>query len=177
MAIIVIEKVNIMSYSEIDAGSVLANRGLNGLYGYGFGGNGNFLGDGSAINANVMSNRDLTLAESINRTGADRALSQQVATQGEFLTDRIFSQSIDFKFQNVSNNFAGLERILFAQQAETNNRLNAIDLKQTECCCELRAGQAALLAQINCNREVAEARQAGKNEAILNAILANTSGE
>lgn len=152
----------------IDSDSVIANRGLNGFYGQ----TGNFLGDGSAINANVVANRDAGIIQSINSASSDQFLSDRVTSgdaaiqanitqSNQFLSDRIWSQGIDAKFANVKADFASQERLLFAQQAETQRQLHAMDLKQTECCCELKAGQAAILAKIESDK--AEALAAENN--------------
>ena len=36
-----------------------------------------------------------------------------------------------------------------ANQIATITQLHAIDLKQTECCCKLEAGQASILAKLD----------------------------
>lgn len=177
---------------EIEAGSVLANRGLN--FGYGYG-QGNFQGDGSAVKEAVRGNRDLSLLESVNRTAADQAISDRITdghsalnsqiTQGnEFLTDRINSQSIDAKFANVTAElasqertmlagFASTERTANANQVATMQQLHAMDIKQTECCCELKAGQAAILAKLDADR--ATAAEAEVNNLRLQIQINNQS--
>ena len=182
---------------DIDPGSVLTNRGLNG-YGYGsYGSHGNghanFPGDGSAVNANVMSNRDFKILESINRTSSDQfqtqansaghgALRDAITSGNEFLTDRITSQSIDAKFANVANQlsaldrsiiagFASAERVAFTNQQTTIAQLHAMDIKQTECCCELKAGQAAISAKLDADR--ASAAEAEVNNLRLQIQINN----
>lgn len=162
----------------IDSTSVLTNRGLNG-YGYGFG-NGNFGGDGSAVKESVRGNRDIALLESVNRASSDNFLSDRVAdghrniensvSRGnEFLTDRINATGIDAKFQFLSAEHASLERLMFANDASNERRsnanqlatmtqLHAMDLKQTECCCELRAGQASIMAKLDADRAASAER-------------------
>lgn len=155
---------------DIETGSVLANRGLNLGYGYG----GNFAGDGSAVKEAVRGNRDLSLLESVNRTAADQAISDritdghaslnsQINMGNEFLTDRINAQGIDSKFANITAqlasmertniaSFASAERLAFSNQQTTMAQLHAMDIKQTECCCELKAGQAAIIAKLDADR-------------------------
>lgn len=152
-----------MYNGTLDTADVLLNRGLNGGYGYS-----QFIGDGSAVKESVRGNRDLSIVESINRTGSDRALSNQLDRQGEFLTDRI-------NVAQVNDQFGTLERLLFSIQNDTQRDLANIATKQAECCCELRAGQAAILAEIKCNRDVQEARQEGLNQAKLDAVLASVA--
>lgn len=170
----------------------LAGRGFGG-YGYGYGGN--FVGDGSAVKEAVRGNRDLDLLESVNRTAADQAISdritdghaalQQTIDRGnEFITDRIAAQGLDFKFQGLSDQLASAERLAFANQAAlqremnanqlaTMTQLHALDVKQTECCCELKAGQAAILA----NQEAARLSDAQQeNQALRTQILINNQG-
>lgn len=167
-----------------DVGVLAGLRGVGG-YGYGYANQGNFLGDGSAVKEAVRGNRDIDLLEAVNRTNSDqflsdrvtdsnRSLSAQINMGNEFLTDRIASQGLDFKFQNISDqlasserlaiaNQAALERAMNANQAAVVAQLHAIDLKQTECCCELKAGQAAILA----NQEAARLADAQNENNIL----------
>lgn len=141
---------------SIETSDVLLNRGLNG---YGFD-RGNFAGDGSVVRESVRGNRDLSLLESVNKGTRDQFLSNQLSrasdsivdalsTGNQFLTDRIAGQSIDFKFANVTAQIASLERLAYANQASNERQLHAIQLQQTECCCELRAGQAAINAKLD----------------------------
>ncbi len=170
-------------YDGIDTGSVLANRGLNGFYGYG--GHGNFSGDGSAVNANVVANRDASIIDSINTSSANQFLSDRITSgdaaiqanitqSNQFLSDRIWSQSIDSKFAAVTADFASMERLAFAQQAETQRQLHAMDLKQTECCCELKAGQASILAKLDADR--AESLAAENNRLTMQIAISNGRG-
>jgi len=161
---------------DIDPGSVLTNRGLNG-FGYGINNQGNFAGDGSAINANVEANRDLGVIQAINRssseqflsdrvTSGDQAIQASINTSNQFLSDRIWSQGIDTKFAAVTAQFASAERLAYANQADTDRQmaankadtdrqLHSMELKQVECCCELKAGQAAILAKLDADRATA----------------------
>lgn len=148
------------SYGSINPNDIATLSLLGRGSGYGYE---NFHGDGSAINANVRGNRDLALLESVNANTRDQFLSSQIRDgdsgikdamniNNQFLTDRINSQGIDFKFQSVSDQLASAERLAFANQAATDRRLGDIDLKLTECCCELKAGQAAIMAKIDADR-------------------------
>ena len=163
---------------DIETGSILANRGLNG-YGYGMSGghgngHGNFPGDGSAVKESVRGNRDLQLLESVNGNAQNAALSNQIRQHNDsiqhdisvghnFLTDRIAAQGIDAKFATVTAElaaqdramiagFASAERLAFSNQQSTMQQLHAMDIKQTECCCELKAGQAAISAKLDADR-------------------------
>lgn len=167
---------------DIDPSSVIANRGLNLGYGYGAFNQGNFGGDGSAINANVRGNRDLSLLESVNSGTRDQFLSAQIRQHNDaitdtinmnnqFTTDRIAAQGLDFKFANITAQHAALERLMFANQAATDRRMSDIDLKLTECCCELKAGQAAILAKLDADRATAAQNEVN----ILRIQLANQS--
>lgn len=154
---------------NLDTSDVLLNRGLNG--GYNYGGNGNFLGDGSAVKEGVRGNRDIQLIDSVNGNAQNASLANQlrqhndtiqrdISVGNNFLTDRINAQSIDFKFNNISEKLSSAERLSFANQASlqremnanqlaTMQQLHAIDVKQTECCCKLEAGQASILAKLD----------------------------
>lgn len=127
----------------LNTADVLLNRGLNGFgFGHGIGFNGNFLGDGSAVNANTLGNRDLFQTEAINRTTSDRFLSNQIDRGNNFLTDRINQQFINERFST-------LERQQLANQADTQRDIAAVQLKLTDCCCKLEAGQASILAKLD----------------------------
>lgn len=170
--------------------------GLAGVGGYGYG---NFAGDGSAVKEAVRGNRDINIVEAVNRNAGDQALSDRISNghqaitaqivQGnEFLTDRINAQSIDAKFANVTAmlaaqdrqllaGFAAAERLAFSNQQSTMAQLHAMDIKQTECCCELKAGQAAIQSKLDCQTEIAAAVSAARNEARLEQLLNGRPGQ
>lgn len=156
-----------------DVGTLAGLRGV-GVGGYGYGNQGNFLGDGSAIKEAVRGNRDIDLLDAVNRGTSDQFLSQKI-TDGDaniartvnlgnqFLTDRITNQGLDFKFANITDRLSSAERLAFANQASLEREMNAnqvatiaqlhaMDLKQTECCCELKASNAAILAKLDADR-------------------------
>lgn len=168
--------------SVTDVGTL---AGLRAVGGYGYG---NFAGDGSAVKESVRGNRDIALIESVNQGTRDQFLSSQIRQHNDSVSDRISSaqnflsaqvsdQSSEFRFANITAQFASLERSMIANQQNLVAALHAQDLKYAECCCELKAGQAAILAEIKCNREVAEARQAGMNEAKLDILLNSGRGQ
>lgn len=169
----------------IDSESVIANRGLNG---YGYGHNlGNFAGDGSAVNANVTANRDLGLIEAVNRTSSDQFLSDRITSgddsikdtiniSNQFLTDRINAQGIDAKFANVALQFASAERLAYANQASTDRELKAIQLKQVECCCETKAGLAAISAKLDSDRATAAESEVNNLRLQLNIVNQGRQG-
>lgn len=128
---------------QIDSSDVLLNRGLNGSFaGFGAVGFTPFSGDGSAVNANVRGNRDIALLEGVNRNAADMGITNTIVRGNEFLTDRINQQ-----FMN--ERFSSLERLLFANHNDAERRLQDIQLKQVECCCELRAAIAAVDTKVD----------------------------
>lgn len=161
---------------NLDTSDVLLNRGLNGGYGgYGNGaigsGHGNFPGDGSAVMAAVQGNRDFQILDGVNGNAREASLANQLRAHNStiqndinvgnnFLTDRIAAQGLDFKFQGIADQMASAERLAFANaaavqremnanQVATITQLHAMDLKQTECCCKLEAGQASILAKLD----------------------------
>jgi len=180
--------------------------GLRGIGGYGYGnGHGNFPGDGSAVKEGVRGNRDIQLLESVNGNAQNSSLANQIRQHNDsiqkdisvgnnFITDRINAQGIDAKFTNVTSQFANVtaqlasvertaiaiaadaERLAFSNQATTIAQLHAMDLKQTECCCELKAGQAAINAKLDTQGAVSAAVAAARTEARLEALIAGNSG-
>lgn len=163
-----------MAYDGIDTGSVLANRGLNGGFGFGFG---NFSGDGSAVNANVTANRDLGVMNAINNNTSDQFLSNQISggfrnvadnisLSSNFISDRIAAQSLN-------DRFATIERTLAADQASTQRQLFSLDNKLTECCCKLEAGQAAIVAKLDA-QALAEAQS--ENQRLQLQVMINNQG-
>lgn len=161
---------------NLDTSDVLLNRGLNGGY---YGNQGNFLGDGSAVKEAVRGNRDLALLESVNAGSRDNFLSQQIRQHNDSIGDRIDSnqdflatkisdQGIEFRFANVTAQHAALERMMIANQQAVVAMLHAQDLKQVECCCELKAGQATIIA----NQESARLADAqAENVTLRNQIM------
>ncbi len=140
---------------NLNTSDVLLNRGLNG-YGYGYYDSGNFKGDGSAVKEGIRGNRDISLLDSVNTNASQNFLSNQIRQHNDsvqhdisvgnnFLTDRITAQGLD-------NKFATIERIMFANKADTDRDLKAIQLKQVECCCEAKAGLAAINAKLDADR-------------------------
>lgn len=172
--------------------------GLRGVAGYGYANQGNFLGDGSAVKEAVRGNRDIDLLDAVNRGTADQFLSQKI-TDGDasvistvnmgnqFLTDRINSQAIDSKFAAVTAQLASAERLAFANQASLERELNAnqtatmaqlhsMDIKQTECCCEIKAGQAAILAKLDADRAAAAENEVNNLRLQLNIVNQGRQG-
>ena len=163
------------------ADAVIANRGLNYGYGYSYGGHGNFAGDGSAVNANVTANRDLGIVEAVNNTSGQQALSNQISRGNQsiqdsisltnnFLTDRITALGLDSKFAQITADFASAERLAFANQAATERELKAIQLKQVECCCETKAGLAAIEAKLDADRAAAAEAEVNNLRLQLNIV-------
>lgn len=163
--------------STLDTADVLLNRGLNGGY-YGFD-QGNFIGDGSAVKEAVRGNRDLDLLESVNAGTRDQFLSSQIRqhndnisdkidTNQSFLSTQIRDQGLEFRFANITAQFASLERQMVANQQALTASLHAQDIKQVECCCELKAGQATIIAnQESARLAAAEAENASLRTQIL----------
>lgn len=143
---------------ESIADAVIANRGLNFAGPYGYSGHGNFLGDGSAINSNVVANRDLGTVAAINSVTRDGFLSDQIRSGHTALAEQINGNSINDKFaaldRAVLAGNASAERLALANQATTMAQLHAMDVKQTECCCELKASVAAISAKLDADRVV-----------------------
>ena len=132
---------------NLDTSDVLLNRGLNGGYGgYAQGsmgnGHGNFPGDGSAVKEGVRGNRDIQLLESVNGSAQSAALANQIRQHN--ISDQLASAE-RLAFANA----ASVQREMNANQIATITQLHAIDLKQTECCCKLEAGQASILAKLD----------------------------
>ncbi len=162
---------------EIEAGSVLANRGLN--YGYGYQGfnQGNFAGDGSAVKESVRGSRDISLLESVNNGTRDQFLANQIRQHDSNISDRIgMGQdflSTQIRDQGVEFRFASIERQMTANQAALVAQLHAADIKATECCCELKAGQATIIA----NQESARLAAAeSENQNLRLQIAINNQG-
>lgn len=162
--------------------SILSRAAYGGGYGRG-GYNGNFSQDGSVINANVEANRSISLTDQINRTTTDAFLSNKIGRGNDSIENQISrgqdSLSAQFQrnhtdshFDNITAQFASLERSNIAAKADTDRQLHAMELKQVECCCELRAGQAAINAKLETQGEVAAAVAAARSEARLEALIA-----
>lgn len=136
---------------SIDSSDVLLNRGLNGFYGYG--NQGNFLGDGSAVKEAVRGNRDINLLEAVNRGTSDQFLSQKITDGNEALAstvnmnNRFLSEQL--RERQITDGFASMERQLFAFQNDNQRDIANLAKAQAECCCKLEAGQSAILAKLD----------------------------
>ena len=148
--------------------------GLRAVGGYGYGGQGNFLGDGSAVKEAVRGNRDIALLEGVNSNAAAASLSNQIRQHNDSISDRIASSenfistqvrdsSLEFRFSNITAQHAAIERLITANDQRATAAQHALDLKLTECCCELKAGQATIIA----NRESARLQAAQAENANL----------
>lgn len=164
---------------NLDTSDVLLNRGLNG---YGYGNNlGNFSGDGSAVKEAVRGNRDISLLESVNQGTRDQFVSSQIRQHNDnisdrldnsqnFLSSQIRDQSLEFRFANITQQHASLERQMIANQQSLIAALHLQDLKQVECCCELKSGQATIIA----NQESARLAAAeAENQNLRTQIMIN----
>lgn len=143
-----------MADGYLDTADVLLNRGLNfGGYGYGIAGQGNFLGDGSAVKEAVRGNRDIDLLESVNRSTTDQFLSQKITdgnaavTESINMNNRFLSEQL--RERQITDGFASMERQLFAFQNDNQRDIANVNTRLAECCCKLEAGQAAILAKLD----------------------------
>ena len=170
------------------ADAVIANRGLNFASPYGGYGQGNFVGDGSAVKEAIRGNRDLSLIDSVNRSTTDQFMSQQIRAGDEnlansitsgnqFLTDRIAALGLDAKFAQITADFASAERIAFANKADTDRELKAIQLKQVECCCETKAGLAAISAKLDADRAASAESEVNNLRLQLNIVNQGRNGQ
>lgn len=151
-------------FNVTDAGTLAAIKGVAG-YGYG-----NFAGDGSAVKAAVDSTSESLqthqITNAINGNARDAAIVDRVVTGNQFLSDRISAQDTEFRFNSLQNQIATIG--LASERSRSD-----IMTELLKCCCETRSAIASVDAKVECNRQVAEARIAGLNEAKLDAILAN----
>lgn len=134
--------------------------------GYGYGGNhANFAYDGSVINTNVEANRAIGLL------ATDRIVDNQkqgfdaiTATQ-----NAIAAVSAEGR---LNDKFAGLNALLFNQLNQIDRRFSDAQLSAQECCCELKAGQASILAKLDAAEQVRNAVQNAEQGIKLNQLLA-----
>lgn len=170
-----------MYNGTLDTSDVLLNRGLNGAYGIGAGlglvANGNFAGDGSAVKEAVRGNRDLDLLESVNRGTSDQFLSQKITDGNAALTSTVNMNnqflSEQMRERSIADNFAATQRQLFQIQSENQREFRAMDVKLTECCCKLEAGQASIQAKLD--SQALAASQAENQRLQIELALANRS--
>lgn len=166
-----------MADGYLDTADVLLNRGLN-YGGYGYGNQGNFLGDGSAVKEAVRGNRDIDLLESVNRSTTDQFLSQKITDGNAAVIDSVNMNnrflSEQFRERAITDGFASMERQLFAFQNDNQRDIANLNAKVTECCCKLEAGQAAIQAKLD-----AQALQAAQTENMnlrINMIQGQSQG-
>lgn len=151
--------------------------GLRGVGGYGYGGQGNFVGDGSAVKASVRANTDLALLDAVTSGTRDQFASNQIDRGNSNIVDNVNmghrSLSDQLREQSSEFRFASIERTMIANQQATVALLHAADLKATECCCELKAGQATIIA----NQESARLAAAeAENQNLRLQIAINNQG-
>jgi hypothetical protein len=194
-----------MSDSNFNSADVLMNRGLNG-YGYGGGrsggygnGHGNLPGDGSAVNANVVANRDIGLTSQIASNAAAISLSDQISaanTAGQssqdrsdrFLASQMNSQhdtlSRQISDNRVEDRFNAIAAAASAAHIATLAEISRNNLASVErdadtktliakCCCEQEKAHAAIIANQE-NHRLATAES--ENQALRTQILINNQG-
>ena len=175
-------------------GDSILSRAAYGGGGYGYGGSGNLHGDGSAVNANVTANRDIGVLSAITESQRDNALSGQlrghrdeiVAGQtrdSQFINDKIDNQSLEFRFANITQQNASMERAAIANQATLVTMMTDNAREAAKCCCEAQllavqnqaktdTGLATLLANQDCANKVADAVANATQNAKLDILLA-----
>jgi len=178
--------------SDVATLSLLGRGGYGGGYGYD---RGNFAGDGSVVKEGIRGNRDLSLLDSVNQGTRDQFLASQIRMHSDNIADRIGSgqdflagkisdQGLEFRFANMTAEHATIERVAIANQqalmaqlnankADTDRQLHAMELKQVECCCELKAGQATIIANQESHRLAAAESE---NQNLRTQILINNQG-
>ncbi len=171
-----------MSDSNFNSADVLMNRGLNG-YGYGGGrsggygnGHGNLPGDGSAVNANVVANRDIGLTSSLAGNASAIALSDQIATASttgqasqdrsdRFLASQMNSQHDTLSRQLSDNRVEDRFNSLLAT-ITSNDKAAAAELSRNNlAAAERDADTKALIARCCCDQEKAHAAIIANQEA------------
>lgn len=175
-----------MAYEGVnvtDAGTLAA---LKGVAGYGYG-HGNFVGDGSAVNANVVAQRDLSLQTEIS-AGTERQflnnqinrvqndLSSQVerghTTLSRQISDNRFDTRINEVIAGMTANDKAMLQIINANATASMQRDFDLSKQIAECCCKLESGQATIIA----NQESARANAAAAEAAALRVIVNNGIG-
>jgi len=134
---------------SIDSGlvgdSILSRAAYGGGYRSGQHNNAGY--DGSVVNSNLIANRDIGLLEAVNRSSSDQALAASIASGNVALSEQI-------RESTVSDRFATIERLLFANQNETQRELGDIKAANAVCCCETKAGLAAIEAKLDAQAEI-----------------------
>ncbi len=143
----------------------VATLSLLGNTGWGYGNHANFAYDGSVINANVKSNQEFFAA------ATERVIDNQkaAADMNTAIQDQIARTAAEFREADRFNN---LNALLFNQFNQIDRRFADQDLKAQECCCEIKAGQAAILAKLDQQTAVANAVANAEQNIKLNQLLA-----
>lgn len=144
----------------------VATLSLLGNAGFGYGNHANFAYDGSVINANVAANQKFFAAATERVVDNQKAASDMQTA----LVNQIASTAAEFREADRFNN---LNALLFNQFNQIDRRFADQDLKAQECCCELKTGQAAILAKLEQQTAVANAVANAEQNIKLNQILAS----
>lgn len=142
---------------------------LQGAVGYGYANNGNFAYDGSVINAKVDAHQAaqseaLANVRQIQTLQLDKLEAQNTA-----------SQFFNSEFRQIDR-LNGLNTLLFNQFNQIDRRFSDQALAAQECCCELRTGQAAIMAKLNEAEAVRNAVQNAEQSVMLRQLLDNQRG-
>ena len=137
---------------DTSAGILAQNRILYGAGGYG-GGYGYGSGIGTDTNSRAVLHSELNHVKANQALGFDRLQEQAEITR-------------DFAAREaVANNFANL-------QLGLANQFSAMTLANSECCCELKAGQAEIKTAIAAQAVVKAAEDRVRSDVKLDILLA-----
>lgn len=156
--------------SDVATLSLLGRGGYGGGYGYGGGsGHGNFGFDGSVVNANVEANRVM------NAQGQD-CISQQISDNADRNRDTVSLIQSQGSTNRIIDSILASERVNTASFNTIEREMAANARAAAECCCELKAGQAQILANQECTTRVADAVASAQQNAKLDILLADNGG-
>lgn len=148
----------------------VATLSLLGNTGYGaYANHGNFSYDGSVINANVKGNQEFFAA------ATERVIDNQkaAADMNTAIQDQIARTAAEFR---EADRFSGLTALLFNQFNQIDRRFADQALSAQECCCELKAGQASIIAKLDQQTAIANAVANAEQNIKLNQLLARGNG-
>lgn len=136
----------------------------NGGYGGHYNNYGNFAHDGSVLNAKL--DRNLSQGE----RAVDRVVDNQNTHFDELRDNQRQAQDFAVETRHADRS-ANLDRMLYNQFNQIDRRFSAMELRNQECCCELKAGQASILAKLDCENQVRVAVQQAEQGAKIDQIL------
>lgn len=125
--------------------------------------------DGTVVNANLNANRQFgAFANEVLREGQTQIVDR-ISESGQNVLNIVQNRALIDQLQGfrdyVASSFNSNER-----------RLSDIAMQNAQCCCDVKSAVAEVKALVDCGQKVTEAKEAGRQGALIEQLLARGEG-